>query len=196
LSPCAEASCVLLDVGATGSQVEILVSENSEGDAGEPFEEFYRREQRRIVALAYVLCGSASVAEELAHDAFVKAMGSWPRVSQMDAPDAWVRRVVANASTSRFRRLFAESRALLRLRSRAGPSSGGVEPPGVSDVWDAVRQLPRRQAQVIALVYLHDLSRRETAEILGCSEETVKTHLERARRTLALQLGESYGEEA
>lgn len=166
-------------------------------DAGvEPFEDFYRREQRRIVALAYVLCGSASVAEELAHDAFVKAMRSWPRVSRMDAPEAWVRRVVANASTSRFRRLSAESRALLRLGSRPAPPPDGVEPEGIADVWDAVRRLPRRQAQVIALVYLHDLSRRQTAEVLGCTEETVKTHLERARRALADQLGETHEEQA
>lgn len=169
----------------------------SRGDAGvEPFEDFYRREQRRIVALAYVLCGSASVAEELAHDAFVKAMRAWPRVSRMDAPEAWVRRVVANASTSRFRRLSAESRALLRLGSRPAPPPEDVGREGVADVWDAVRRLPRRQAQVIALVYLHDLSRRQTAEVLGCTEETVKTHLERARRALADKLGETDGEQA
>jgi len=166
-------------------------------DAGvEPFEDFYRREQRRIVALAYVLCGSASVAEELAHDAFVKAMRSWSRVSRMNSPEAWVRRVVANAATSRFRRISAESRALLRLGSRPAVPPAGVELEGVADVWDAVRRLPRRQAQVIALVYLHDLSRRQTADVLGCTEETVKTHLERARRALADQLGETHGEQA
>jgi RNA polymerase sigma-70 factor (ECF subfamily) len=56
------------------------------------------------------------------------------------------------------------------------------------DVWGAVRQLPRRQAQVVALTYLHDLSRRQVAEVLGCAEETVKTHLDRARVTLAERL--------
>jgi RNA polymerase sigma-70 factor (ECF subfamily) len=176
--------------------MEGSVGERLDAAGVESFEDFYRREQRGIVALAYVLCGSAAVAEELAHDAFVKAMRSWPRVGKMDAPGAWVRRVVANASTSRFRRLSAESRALLRLGSRAAPSPGGVEVQVVADVWEAVRRLPRRQAQVIALVYLHDLSRRQTAEVLGCTEETVKTHLERARQALADQLGETHGEDA
>ena len=172
------------------------MDEISYPDGSEPFGEFYRREQRRIVALAYVLCGNAAVAEEIAHDAFLKAMRSWARVSRMEAPEAWVRRVVANASTSRFRRLSAESRALLRLGARPERPPGGTEPERVADVWDAVRRLPRRQAQVIALHYLHDLTRRQTAEVLGCTEETVKTHLERARRTLSEQLGEAHEEEA
>ena len=56
------------------------------------------------------------------------------------------------------------------------------------DVWNEVRRLPRRQAQVVALTYLDDLSRSAVAEILDCGEETVETHLERARRTLASRL--------
>jgi RNA polymerase sigma-70 factor (ECF subfamily) len=183
-------------VCATVDLVEVCVADGQDTPMPEPFDVFYRREQPHMVALAYVLCGSESVAEELAHDAFVQAMRSWERVGQMDAPVAWVRRVVANASTSRFRRLRAESKALLRLTSRPEPAPVGSGVDAVSDVWEAVRRLPRRQAQVVALVYLHDLSRRETAALLGCSEETVKTHLQRARVALAHELGETYLEES
>jgi RNA polymerase sigma-70 factor (ECF subfamily) len=56
-------------------------------------------------------------------------------------------------------------------------------------VLDAVRRLPRRQRQVIALTLLEDRSISETAEILGCGEETVRTHLRRGRRALAATLG-------
>ncbi len=54
---------------------------------------------------------------------------------------------------------------------------------------DAVRRLPRRQREVIALTLLEDRSIAETAAILGCGEETVRTHLRRGRQALAVTLG-------
>ncbi len=154
--------------------------------ASEAFEAFFRREYRQVLGLAVVLCGSRATAEELAQDAFLAALRSWERVGGLDNPGAWVRRVVANRSVSAVRRRAAEARALLRLgRPVAAPE---LDAEASLDVWREVRRLPKRQAQAIALTYLHDLSRREVAEVLGCSEETVKTHLERGRRTLADRL--------
>ena len=61
--------------------------------------------------------------------------------------------------------------------------------------WEAVRQLPQRQAQVIALRYFDGQSRADIARILKCSENTVKTHLQRAKHALAAKLGEEAGDE-
>ena len=55
-------------------------------------------------------------------------------------------------------------------------------------LWEAVRRLPRRQAQTVALFYLEGYSRREIAAVLAISEESVKTHLDRARRRLEKEL--------
>lgn len=75
------------------------------GSDPEHFERLYRREHRAIVGLAYVFSGSAPVAEELAHDAFLVALRDWERVRRLEDLSAWIRRVVANRSASRFRRL-------------------------------------------------------------------------------------------
>jgi RNA polymerase sigma-70 factor (ECF subfamily) len=64
-------------------------------------------------------------------------------------------------------------------------------PDESEEVWDAVRRLPRRQTQVIALVYLDGLSVEEAGEVLGCSGGTVKTHLRRGRETLGRKLGDT-----
>ncbi len=53
------------------------------------------------------------------------------------------------------------------------------------EFWEAVRALPARQAQAIALHYLEDRPVAEIAEILGCAPATVKVHLHRGRRALA-----------
>lgn len=152
----------------------------------ESFEAFYDREIRSVVGLAYVLSGSGRAAEDLAQDAFLKAYRNWDRISSYDDPGGWVRRVVSNDSVSRFRRLAAETRALLRLRGESYiiPQTD----PEAMHLWEEVRRLPVRQAQVIALRYYDQRSNAEAAEILGCSETTVKTHLQRARETLARRL--------
>ncbi len=155
--------------------------------AAEDFASFFRREYRPVLGLAAVLAGSRSAAEELTQEAFLAALRSWDRVAGLENPGAWVRRVVANRSVSAFRRRMAEAKALLRW-SRPDPAASAVDHEAQLDLWREVRRLPARQAQAIALTYVADLSRREVAEVLGCSEETVKTHLERARRTLAGRL--------
>jgi RNA polymerase sigma-70 factor (ECF subfamily) len=56
-------------------------------------------------------------------------------------------------------------------------------------VWRAVRALPPRQAQAVALYYVDDRSVAEIAEILRCAEGTVKAHLHKARQKLAEAIG-------
>jgi RNA polymerase sigma-70 factor (ECF subfamily) len=57
-----------------------------------------------------------------------------------------------------------------------------------AEFWAAVRSLPRRQAQVIALRYLDDRPVAEIAEILGTAEGTVKKHLHEGRQTVISRL--------
>ena len=54
-----------------------------------------------------------------------------------------------------------------------------------AEVWRAVRRLPKRQAQVVALYYAADCSVAEVAEVLGLAEGTVKAQLHRGRQALA-----------
>ena len=146
------------------------------------FASFYQRELRSVIGLAFVLSGSRSGAEDLAQDAFLKAYKQWETVGAYDKPGAWVRRVVSNNSVSAFRRGKAEAKALVRFTG-----SMYVVPdmsPDAMATWAAVRKLPNRQAQVIALRYYDQSTIADIARILECSENTVKTHLQRAKQAL------------
>jgi len=146
------------------------------------FDSFYGREFEPVAALAFVLSGSRIAADDLAQDAFLAAYRRWGEIGRYDNPGAWVRRVVANRSVSLVRRSAAHARAIARLGSWV--SMAEMAPESV-DVWRAVRRLPKRQAQAIALFYLEDMSLGDIARVLDCAEETVRTHLRRGRRTLA-----------
>lgn len=156
----------------------------------ESFANFYARELSSVVGLAYVLSGSRSGAEDLAQEGFLAAYRHWEQVGALDDPGAWVRRVVANRAVSGFRRRTAELKALLKINR---PTFEVLQLPSESGlVWEEVRRLPTRQAQVIALRYLDRQKIAQIAAILECSENTVKTHLARARQTLAQKVGEEF----
>jgi RNA polymerase sigma-70 factor, ECF subfamily len=98
-----------------------------------------------------------------------------------------VRRVAANLAVSRWRRLRSETRALARLAARQPTEVADLPAPDAA-FWAAVRALPRRQAQAIALHYLEDRPVAEIATVLGVAEGTVKSALHTGRRTLAARL--------
>lgn len=166
----------------------LVVAEHSDFDA------FFRAHYRSVAGLAYVLCGDLGQAEDLAQDAFAQAHRSWTSVRGYDDPGAWVRRVVANRATSLLRRRSAEFRALARYGSRRALTAADSDVDGAR-LWRAVRALPRRQAQVVALTFLEDLDITEVARVLKCGEATVKTHLHRAKATLGERLGLDDSEE-
>jgi RNA polymerase sigma-70 factor (sigma-E family) len=151
-------------------------------------DDFYRTHFRAVAGICYALTGSWWTAEEIAQEAFLAAHRKWPRVSQYDRPDLWIRRVAANLAVSRVRRRVAEAKALRRFASRRSPTPDDL--PGEDDsLWRAVRALPARQAQAVTLRYVDDRSLVEIAEVLGCAEGTVKSHLARGRASLAARLG-------
>jgi RNA polymerase sigma-70 factor (ECF subfamily) len=142
--------------------------------------------------LALTLTGSPSHAEDIAQEAMLAAYRRWDDVARLDHPSAWVRRACANLATSVVRRRIIEARAALRWRN------GMTEVAGLPDhdesFWAEVRRLPRREAQCLALRYVDGCSVAEMANVLGCAEGTVKSHLSRGRATVAKRLGESTDE--
>ena len=147
------------------------------------FEAFYQTEYRSVLALAFVLTGHRTEAEDLAQEAFMSALKSW---SSIENPPAWVRSAVSNKAMSWWRHTYAGRRANRRLDQREP-----VEeiPEDSADFWAKVRDLPTRQAQAVSLYYLEDRSTIEIAGILGCDVSTVRIHLSRGRKTLATRLG-------
>ncbi|HYO18189.1 MAG TPA: sigma-70 family RNA polymerase sigma factor [Dermatophilaceae bacterium] len=160
----------------------------------EHFEAFYLRELPSLVALARALAGSQGTAEDLAQEAMIAAFRRWDEVARLDIPAAWVRRVCANLATSHLRRRGVETRALLRLGGRRQQHTELA--PADDAFWAAVRKLPRRQAQVIALHYVYDMYVSDIALTLECSESTVKVHLVRGRSALAKRLGLAEGDQS
>ncbi len=152
------------------------------------FDDFFRSEYPRLVPMLHAVLGDRARAEDVAQEALVAAQRAWGKVHTYDKPGTWVRRVALNRASNVRRSRGREAAAL----SRIGTSTSvlATEPPNDEHLWDLVRALPERQRNAVALHYVEDSSVADIAEVLGCSEGSVKTHLSRARATLAQQLND------
>ena len=153
------------------------------------FEDFMTSRWAGLVRLAFGLTGDRWLAEDLAQIALASAYASWWRVRRADDPDAYVRRILINASKSRWRRGRVTEQA-------AGPPAEVPDPaadPAVtigerSALLKALDALPPRQRAVVVLRYWEDLSDAQAAALLGCSATLLRRHrlllaLIRIRRT-------------
>lgn len=68
------------------------------------------------------------------------------------------------------------------------PAGNHDQREGYSRMIDALATLPRRQRETFTLRVLEELGVAATAQAMGCSEGSVKTHLSRARASLQKQL--------
>lgn len=171
-------------LGAAGSEDQAVL-------LPERFEQFYEREYAGLVRLALVLSGSRNAAEDITQDALLAAWRDWSRIDQ---PLAWTRRVVANLAASSVRRRLIEARALARVVARRQVVVAEL-PAEPAAFWAAVRALPKRQAQAVALYYLEDLPVADIAVTLRVAEGTVRASLHKARAALARRLQVDGGEE-
>ena len=155
-------------------------------DATTDFEELVELESRGLIAAVYAIVGDQHRSEEIVQEAFERGYRRWRRVSRLDRPGAWVRRVAVNEAISVTRRRATEQRALARFDSLA-ERAGMPDPLAALDdegVWAEVRRLPTDQAAVVALRYGADLGIEDIAETVHLTAPAVKSLLHRARAAL------------
>jgi len=149
------------------------------------FAELVEIESRGLAAAVTAIVGDRHRAEEIVQEAFERCYRRWWRVSRLDRPGAWVRRVAINEAISVSRRHATERRVMQRVGTM--PDRAPADPlAGLDDegVWAAVRALPRDQAVVIALRYGADLGIDDIAATTGATPAAVKSLLHRARAAL------------
>lgn len=151
------------------------------------FDECYRATVRRLVQFAYAMCGDIGVAQDLAHEAYLRAWQRRRQLARYEDIEAWLRLVVARLCTDRWRRLAVHQRALRFLRP---PEPG--PPPSEDTVLlvAALRAVPVKQRQALVLHYLGGLAVDEIANEMGASAGTVRSWLARARAALNARLTE------
>ena len=159
------------------------------------FGEFYEGSYRRVVALVAAIVGDRHQAEDIAQEAFSRALTRWHRIARYELPEAWVRRVALRLTIDAARRTHRVRvmSALLVVGQRGGSSDryDMHDPLEATALSVALMRLPLPQRQVLVLYYLADLPVEDIARDCGISVGTVRTRLAAARQRLHRELAES-----
>jgi RNA polymerase sigma-70 factor (sigma-E family) len=143
-------------------------------------DELYAAHYRQLVRLSVLLVRDQETAEEVVQDSFVAMHGRWRTLRDPDNGLAYLRQTVVNRSRSVLRRRGVQA----RHTPMVPPDVRGADEDALAAerrrvVLDALRALPDRQREVLALRYYLDLSEADIASTLGISKGAVKSHASR-----------------
>jgi RNA polymerase sigma-70 factor (sigma-E family) len=140
------------------------------------FAEFYETSRDMCLRAVTACVADRPLAEDLVAEAFARAWTSWRQVSRHPAPGAWVVRTALNARVSWWRRHRRE----VSLADHEAVAANDQPDTVDASLIAALRRLPARQREVVALRLLLDLDTDTTAQVLGIAPGTVTAHLSRA----------------
>ena len=139
-----------------------------------------------IFRLAFTYLKSAHDAEDIVQSVFLKLLAKTPSFNDVAHEKAWVIRVTANlckdALRMRSRRAIPVDAVGDLQDERPQASHGPLSE--MSPVTEAVLSLPDKYREAVFLFYYEGYSTHEIGQILGCSDETVRTRLSRARKKI------------
>ena len=153
---------------------------NDERVSDDAIERLYREDGMRLWRAILAYCRDPEVANDATAEAFAGAISDRGRIRD---PKAWVWKVAFRVADDE----LAHKRRTIPL-----PQDGHYEMDD-PDVMTTLAVLPDRQRATIILHYYGDLTTREIARILGCSQATVGVHLHRGRNKLRELLGDDDG---
>jgi RNA polymerase sigma-70 factor (sigma-E family) len=147
------------------------------------FDRFVGDNSDVLLRTAYLIVGDLQEAEDLVQETLFKVASRWPRVSRMDNPLAYARRILVNLA-SRGSSKRSRNRAELAATPPAETAARAAQLEIDDRLFNALAALPPRQRAALVLRYFVDLSEAEVAAALGCSVGTVKSSTSRGLKRL------------
>ncbi len=139
-----------------------------------------------VLRMAYSYLHNMTDAEDIVQETMIRFLNAAPAFESPAHEKAWLLRVAANLSKNRIAYNKIRQSDELNEEITAG------EAEDLSFVWEAVKQLPPTQSEVVHLFYHEGYSTAEIAGLLKRKEATVRSDLKRARERLRAILKEAY----
>jgi RNA polymerase sigma-70 factor, ECF subfamily len=185
---------------------EALCQRVAQGDEA-AFDVLVSRYQQRSWRLAWSILRDAEEARDISQEAFVRLYQTAGSFAGRSKFSTWFYRILVNLCLDQRRRRWwqimgsnhrqsvaapAEEPLIERLPADPHDPTDALERErAVKQLWAEVDRLAPQQRAVVVLQVQEELSTREIASVLQCSEATVRVHLHRALGTLRKRMGKA-----
>jgi RNA polymerase sigma-70 factor (ECF subfamily) len=164
---------------------------------------FERRTRELVMPLyraARALTGNGADAEDLVHDAYVKAFLAFREgeFNSVDSCRAWLFRIMINTYRDQYRRQSRRPEVELVVSAEDGSTNAPgpdllVEAGFLREaIREAVNSLPPEVRIVVALFFIEGMKYREIADVASCPIGTVMSRLARGREMLRAALSDGW----
>lgn len=165
------------------------------------FADVFREHQHTIYNYLLRLTQNQAEAQDLTQEAFIRVHHSLPTFRGEASLTTWLYRIATNVSFDHFRRnATRQAKTALPLDGAEGtqawvidetpssPEQQAIQSEMSACVQRFIQRLPPTYRAVLVLHDLQGLKNPEIADVLGCSLDTVKIRLHRARNKLRAAL--------
>lgn len=161
-------------------------TDNAQGletDVRATFSDLYDAEYASVYRTVRGIVLDESAAQDLAHEAFEKAMRAWDRLPDKANAKAWLHRIAVNTAISHWRRQKL-ARLLPARLFMPGTVQAYDDVEDKSLVGSVMRPLTPQLRAVVVLHYYHQFSREEISEMLAIPPGTVASRLAKAMQIM------------
>lgn len=180
-------------------QIIMLVNRAKAGDE-QSFSQLYNIYYQKIYALALQTVKNAADAEDVLQTTFIKAWQNLAKLQDAAAFNTWIQRIALNEGTTLLRRRNPalsidatddDNAPLMQLESELMLPEAYAEQGDLSErLRKIIFSLSDVQRQTITLYYFHGFKLSEIAEVMDCNENTVKSRLYLARKSIKTEIEE------
>lgn len=167
------------------------------------FDQLIRKYRERLFGVVYNLTSNREDTADLVQDSFIKAFQSINRFQGQASFFTWLYKIAVNTTLShlrknRMRTFFSlekiqeedpSSKILADLTDKTGADRDAYLKELQEKLNEALQKLSIKHRTVITLFEIDGLSHAEIAEIMECSEGTVRSRLHYAKQFLQGELG-------
>ena len=141
--------------------------------------------ERPLLYYATSLTGNQDAALDVLQDVWLKVVRSIRRLKDPGSLKPWLYAITHGVSVDRIRRDYRRDKAeQAQLDDAFNIDEPSFDEEDATAIRDALSRLDVKHREVLVLHFLQDLSIVEIANVVGCSEGTVKSRLHYAKRKL------------
>jgi len=176
----------------------LLIERVIDGDEA-AFKELYDIYKEKVYRTAWMLTNNTNAAQDIIQEVFIQVYLKINRLKYLEAFESWLYKITVNCSLKHMKKyktgtiIFDED--ILNHTEETNtsflPESNVLEIELTKELLNLVYSLPNEKKATIILYYYNNMSIKKIAEIMNCSEGTVKSRLFNSKKILEEKINKS-----
>ncbi len=152
--------------------------------------QLYKRLAPGMLGVCMRYCRNVAEAEDVLQEGFIKVFKYIKNLRNPEAVDGWVRSIMVNTALTHYKKnkVYHEEITDDNIADPDVPEDEQMGPVDPKILMDLIQKLPEGYRMVINLYVFEGYTHKEIADILEISENTSKSQLSKARKTIRKKL--------